>query len=98
MSFQYPLPVIVRVYVPAGVLFSVLIFRTVFAPLDVGVIGFWANDPVAPAGRPDTDNETDSSKPPRDLTTTVYVVSPPGEMVRWDGQAVIEKSGETATA
>jgi hypothetical protein len=59
-------PVIVNGYVPAGV---VALVATV--NVDVVVVGFGLNEPVAPDGRPDTPSDTEPVKPFCGFTVTV---------------------------
>jgi len=89
------LPVIVKLYVPAGVVLLVFTVN-VDEPLPVTLVG--VNVGLAPDGRPLTLKPTVPLKPFKAETETVYVVPEPAVTVRDDGVALIEKSGDGAWA
>lgn len=85
-----PVPVIVSVNVPAGVVETVFTVKVE----DVPVTGFGLlNVPVAPDGNPLTDRSTLVEKPPLFAIVTVYVVLPPRVTVRDAGDADSVKFG-----
>ena len=85
-------PVMVRVYVPAGVVLLVVTER-VEEPEAVIEVGL--KEPVAPAGSPLTLNATVPAKPPEPVTVVVYDVPVPAVTVCDAGVAAIEKSPTT---
>ena len=70
-----PVPVIVNIWLPIGVLVVVV---TVKVELDPGLIEAGLNDAVASAGRPLVVKSTDPLNPFKPVSVTLYVALPPG--------------------
>ena len=83
-------PVIVTLYVPAGVL-ELVVRVSADVPEPITVDG--ANAYVVDGGSPDADSVTIPENPPRAVTVVVYVAAAPGETVRRTGVAVTLKPG-----
>lgn len=65
------MPFTVIVYVPTGVDGAAIIVRT---EVHVGLQEVGEKDAVAPVGRPEAENETDSEVPDRRVAVTIVVV------------------------
>jgi hypothetical protein len=87
-----PVPVIVSVEEPPGVLAVVVIVS-----VDGPVAGFVLKVPVAPGGRPLTLRSTGPVKPPVGVIVRLYVVEQPCVTIWLDGEKLIVKSGTVTT-
>src|SRR5574340_736856 len=87
-------PVMVRVYVPVGVVGAVVTVRVELEALgDVTVTGLGLNVPLAPVGKPLTLKVTVPLYPFKGVAVAVYEVLLPWTTVCEDGEADTEKSG-----
>jgi hypothetical protein len=87
-----PVPVMVNVEEPTGVLAPVVIVS-----VEVVVAGFGLNVPAAPEGNPLIVRLTGLVKPPDGVIVTLYVVEPPCCTVWLDGVALSAKFGAFTT-
>jgi hypothetical protein len=82
-------PVTVTAYVPAGVA-ALVVIVSVLLPPEVTEDGL--NDALAPDGRPDADNATDSAEPDVTAVDTVVVAAEPAVTLPEAGERATEKS------
>ena len=90
-----PVPVIVIVYVPAGVVDAVEI---VSVEVKLGVPEAGAKVAAAPEGRPEADKLTVSLKPSTEVSETVAATDPPWTADPELGLTLMVKSGTGGTA